>query len=132
MYWEPVGQSPRSSSSNTSNRLGFLSNIGSGNIWGSIFYIAIICIALAILRKVLITILGLISIFFYRLYKLISFPFYCLNWLQRRLAKPWMQSYKRNTRTDRENAKLREELEMWKMPLWLILTPLRFVNAFSL
>lgn len=130
MYWEPVGQPPSTSSSNSTNRLGFLSNISSGNIWESIFSISIICIALAILRKVLITILGLISIFFYRLYHLISFPFYCLNWLQRRLAKPWMQSYKRNTRSDRENAKLREELEMWKIPLWLILTPLRFINAF--
>lgn len=128
MYWEPVRQLPNSS--NSSNRLGFLSNISSGNVWESLFSIAIICIALAILRKILITILGIISIFFYRLYHLISFPFYCLNWLQRRLAKPWMQSYKRNTRSDRENAKLRKELEMWKIPLWLILTPLRFVNAF--
>ena len=130
MYWEPVGLPPSSNTNNTSNRLGFLSNISSSKAWEAIFSIVIICIALAILRKVLITILGLISIFFYRLYNLISFPFYCLNWLQRRLAKPWMQSYKRNTRTDRENAKLREELEMWKIPLWGILTPLRFVNAF--
>ena len=130
MYWEPIVQLPNTSSNNSPNSNGFLSNISSSNVWGTIFSIVIICIALAILRKVLITILGLISIFFYRLYHLISFPFYCLNWLQRRLAKPWMQSYKRNTRSDRDNAKLREELEMWKIPLWLILTPLRFVNAF--
>lgn len=130
MYWEPIGQPPSTNSDNDSNRHGLLSNISSSNIWESIFSVAIICVILAVLRKVLITILGLISIFFYRIYHLISFPFYCLNWLQRRLAKPWMQSYKRNTRSDRENAKLREELEMWKKPLWLILTPLRFVNAF--
>ena len=129
MYWEPIGQPPSTNSDNDSNRHGLLSNISSSNIWESIFSIAIICVILAVLRKVLITILGLISIFFYRIYHLISFPFYCLNWLQRRLAKPWMQSYKRNTRSDRENAKLREELEMWKIPLWLILIPLRFVNA---
>ena len=129
MYWEPIGQPPSTSSEYNSNRHDLLSNISSSNIWELIFSIAIICIILAVLRKVLITILGLISIFFYRLYHLISFPFYCLNWLQRRLAKPWMQSYKRNTRSDRENAKLREELEMWKIPLWLILIPLRFVNA---
>ena len=130
MYWEPVGPPPSNSPSNASNQHSFLSSISSGSIWNTLLSIVIICIVFAILRKVLITILGLISIFFYRLYRLISFPFYCLNWLQRRLAKPWMQNYKRNTRSDRENAKLREELEMWKIPLWLILTPLRFVNAF--
>lgn len=129
MYWEPVGQHQGSSSDDTSNRQG--SHKGTSNsIWGTLFTIALICIAIAILRKVLITILGLISIFFYRLYHFISFPFYCLNWLQRRLAKPWMQSYKHNTRSDKENTELREKLEMWKIPLWLILTPLRFVNAF--
>ena len=130
VYWEPFEPPQNTSSDNTSNRHSSPSNTTSGSIWKTIFSIAIICIALAILRKVIITILGLISIFFYRLYHFISFPFYCLNWLQRRLAKPWLQNYKRNTRSDRENAKLRDELEMWKIPLWLILTPLRFVNAF--
>lgn len=130
MYWEPVGPPPSDNSNNTSYRLGFLSNISGGNIWETIFVIVIICIVLAILRKVLIIILGLISILFYRLYLLVSFPFYCLNWLQRRMAKPWMQLYKRNTHSDKENANLRSRLEMWKIPFWLILTPLRFVNAF--
>lgn len=130
MYWEPVKPLPSASYDRPSDSHGFLSDISSGNIWEILFNVAIICIILAILRKVLITILGLISITFYRLYHLISFPFYCLNWLQRRLAKPWMQHYKRNTHSDRENARLREELEKWKIPLWIILTPLRFVNAF--
>lgn len=129
MYWETVEAPPSTSANNTSNNIGYLSSKNNGNIWESLFYIAVICVGLAILRKILITILGLISIFFYRFYNLISLPFYCLNWIQRRLAKPWMQIYKRNTRSDRENAKLREELEIWKMPLWLILTPLRFINA---
>lgn len=128
MYWEAVTPTPSTDTGNKNHRSGFLSNISSRSIWESIFSIAIICVILAVLRKVLITILGLISIFFYRIYHLISFPFYCLNWLQRRLAKPWMQSYKRNTRSDRENAKLREELEMWKIPLWLILLPWRFIK----
>lgn len=130
MYWEAVTPTPSTNSGNNNHSSGFLSNIGIGNLWNTIFSIAVICILLAILRKVLITILGLISIAFFRLYHFISFPFYCLNWLQRRLAKPWMQSYKRNTRSDRDNAKLREETEMWKIPFWLILTPLRLVNAF--
>ena len=58
MYWEPVGQPPSNNSNNSSNRLGFLSNINSGNVWELLFSIAIICISLAVLRKVLITILG--------------------------------------------------------------------------
>jgi len=93
-------------------------------------YLGIACIVLAILRKVLVTILGLVSILFYKLYRLISFPFFCLNWLQRRLARPWMQNYKRNTRSDNKNAELREQLAYWAIPLYILLTPLRFVNAF--
>ena len=129
MHWEAASP-PSGSSSDEGHSQGFLSSIGDWNLGGSIFSIAIICIVIAILRKVLIAILGLVSIAFFRLYHLISFPFYCLNWLQRRLAKPWMQSYKRNTRSDPHNARLRENLEMWKIPLWVVLTPLRFANAF--
>lgn len=114
---------------NKTEKDGFWSTFG-GSVSSFLFSILILCIVLAVLRKILIGVLGLISLAFYRLYHLISFPFYSLNWLQRRLAKPWMQNYKRNTRSDADNAKLREELEMWKIPFWFILTPLRFANAF--
>ena len=60
---------------------------------------------------------------------LISLPFYFLNWLQRFLAKPWYLFYKENSGDDDKNAKNRENYELWKIPLYIILTPLRFVNA---
>lgn len=127
-YWEPVQPAPSASQKNKSFDL--FSSIGSGgNFISAIYSIVAICIGLAILRKVLLTILGLISIFFYRIYHIISSPFYCLNWLQRRLAKPWIQAYKRNNRTDYQNAQLRKQLELWKIPFYLLLTPLRLVNA---
>ena len=126
-YWEAVEQPPVSHSN--SNSYGFLPRIGNISILSWLFYLVGICIALAILRKVLITILGLVSIFFYKFYHFISFPFYCLNWLQRRLAKPWMQAYKRNNRSDFRNAELRRQLDLWKIPFYLLLTPLRLFNA---
>ena len=126
-YWEAVEQPPVSHSN--SNSYGFLPRIGDISILSWLFYLVGICIALAILRKVLITILGLVSIFFYKFYHFISFPFYCLNWLQRRLAKPWMQAYKRNNRSDFRNAELRKQLDLWKIPFYLLLTPLRLFNA---
>lgn len=66
---------------------------------------------------------------FYKGYLLISLPFYFLNWLQRFLAKPWYLFYKENSGDDDKNAKNRENYELWKIPLYIILTPLRFVNA---
>ena len=102
---------------------------GSTSFWSVVFSIAIIAGILAVLRKVLIVVLGLASVFFYKFYRLISFPFYVLNSLQRYLYKPWLPFYKRNTRSDGANKELREQLEVWKIPLYIIVTPLRFVNA---
>ena len=101
----------------------------SRSIWTWLLFISIICVVLAILRKILITILGIVSLLFYKIYNLISFPFYCLNWLQRRLAKPWLQNYKYNYQTDKKNAELREKVEFWGKPLYVLLTPLRLLNA---
>lgn len=128
-YCVYVGQSSEEKYSRNSDGSSPFSNLQGESFGGLVSSMVIVCIVLAVLRNLLLTFLSLISMFFYRLYHFISFPFYCLNWLQRRLAKPWMQSYKRNTRSDMDNAKLRAELEVWKIPLWLILTPLRFVNA---
>lgn len=121
-YSEPVQP-------NTVNIMNKGSGSGSSGLWSWLFNIAIICIVLAILRKILITILGMVSMLFYRFYNLVSFPFYCLNWLQRRLAKPWIQYYKYNYRTDKKNAELREQYDLWKIPLYILLTPLRLLNA---
>lgn len=65
----------------------------------------------------------------YRAYWLLCIPFYILNWLQRYLSKPWCLFYKRNNGRDLKNAKLRDTFERVKVPLYIILTPLRFVNA---
>lgn len=121
MYWEPIETAPPVKPQRDSS--------GSSSVLSYVLYLVVICIVLAILRKVLVTILGLISIFFYKLYRLISFPFFCLNWLQRRLARPWMQNYKRNYRSDYKNAELREQLGYWAIPIYILLMPLRFVNA---
>ena len=122
MYWEYIDTTPPPVETQRDS--------DGVSVFTYILYIAVICIILAILRKVLVTVLGLVSILFYKSYRVISFPFFCLNWLQRRLARPWMQNYKRNTRSDSKNAELREQLEYWNIPLYILLTPLRFVNAF--
>ena len=96
---------------------------------GVAIWIGLIMIVLSILRKILIIILGVLSGLFYKCYLIISLPFYFLNWLQRFLAKPWFLFYKRNCGSDYKNAQLRENYECWKIPLYIILTPLRFVNA---
>jgi len=103
--------------------------VSGSDIWSWVFGIAIVTLVLAVLRQLLLVILGWMAILFYKLYPLISFPFYILNWLQRFMAKPWRTIYKENTRTDLENKKKREFLEGCKIPLYILLTPLRFVNA---
>ena len=125
MYYEPIAPTP--TQVQTNNKKSSSSEDWSIGSW--LFKIAIFCIVLTILRKILITILGLISMLFYKLYDLISFPFYCLNGLQRYLAKPWMPFYKYNNRTDKQNEELRNQYDLWKIPLYFILTPLRLANA---
>ncbi len=109
-------------------------NRGSTFSWwdvvGVLFYVFLGCLLIGWIRKGLLYVLGLAAIIFYKLYLLISLPFYFLNWLQRLLSKPWFLFYKHNSRTDTENKDLREMLELCKIPLYILLTPLRFVNAF--
>ena len=87
-------------------------------------------IGFIIMRKVAIYGLGLISMLMYRAYWLLCIPFYILNQLQRYLSKPWRLIYKNNNGRDHKNAELRKTFEWVKLPLYLLLTPLRFVNAF--
>lgn len=126
-YREPVRQQESqpvtsSSSSRSSSSSGW-------DFLGIIFYIIVTYIALAILRYVLLVVLGFLSKAFYYGYVFVSFPFYFLNWMQRLLAKPWFLFYKNNTRSDARNEELREIYGYVKIPLYVILTPLRFVNA---
>ena len=105
------------------------SSVSSSGVWSWVFGIAVVAFVLAVLRQILMVILGWMAILFFKLYPLISLPFYIMNWLQRYLAKPWRTLYKRNTGTDRENEQRRDFLEGCKIPLYIVLTPLRFVNA---
>ena len=105
------------------------SAVSSSGIWSWVFGIAIAAFVLAFLRQILVVILGWIAILSYKVYPLISLPFYVLNWLQRFLAKPWRTFYKKNKGNDAENERKRRTLDMCKIPLYVVLTPLRFVNA---
>ena len=127
-YWEALPTVPAATQGN--NSYGLSSYIGNKNFLYWICLMLGVSTALFILRLVLTFILGLVSIFFYKFYHLISFPFYCLNWLQRRLATPWMQVYKHNTHRDSRNARFRRQLDLWKIPFYILLTPLRLFNAF--
>lgn len=106
-----------------------VSSVSDSGIWTWVFRIAIVAFALAVLRLILLFILGLLAILFYKFYPLISFPFYVLNWFQRFLAKPWRIFYKKNKGNDVENERKRKTLESCQAPLYIVLTPLRFVNA---
>lgn len=63
------------------------------------------------------------------LYSILSFPFYVLNVLQRHLSKPWRFFLKQNSGNDVQNEEYRSYLEYAKIPLYIVLTPFRFVNA---
>lgn len=69
------------------------------------------------------------SIIMYRLYWLVNIPFYLLNWIQRFLAKPWRDIYRRNKGGDRRNRRRRMIWGVAKVPFYIILTPLRLINA---
>lgn len=92
--------------------------------------IGILCLFLFIVRWAFVTALGIFSGLLYKGYYLLSLPFYVLNALQRHLSKPWRIFYKRhNGKSDYANAELRRKLELAKIPIYVLLTPLRFINA---
>ena len=101
----------------------------SKGFWSWVFTIVGWTIVFVLIRKVAIYILGFLSLIMYRAYWVLCIPFYMLNWLQRYLSKPWRMKYKKNSGRDYENAELREKYENTKIPLYIVLTPLRFVNA---
>lgn len=110
-------------------------NVAKKKVYGesgySVIYRLIVCIvAFLIFRAVAVYVLGFISIVTYKAYWILCIPFYILNWLQRHLSKPWRIFYKKNNGNDRNNKELREMYEWVKIPIYIALTPLRFVNAF--
>lgn len=93
------------------------------------FFIGSLIVSIVILRFILLLCAEKLSTITYHLYWIISMPFYILNWLQRWLAKPWMYFYKYNKGTDESNYRLRLRYEKMKIPLYILLTPIRFINA---
>ena len=60
---------------------------------------------------------------------LVSLPFYLLDLLQFWLSKPWRFLLKRNTMSDKSKPAMRKFLRVMQVPFYLLLFPLRFVNA---
>ena len=95
--------------------------------WG--WFVIKIFIFLFLLKWLLIVASRIISFFAYKLYWVCCIPFYFLNWLQRYASKPWRWIFKNNRGNDFRNRKLRQQLEYVKIPLYVALMPLRFINA---
>jgi len=97
--------------------------------WSWWWTVIAVLVGLFVLRGILTTILGIFSSLAYKLYWLLSIPFYILNALQRHLSKPWRIFFKKNSGNDKRNEEYRTFFEYAKIPFYIILTPLRFVNA---
>ena len=119
-YVRDAEQIPSKPTDNTSKKKG---------VWSWLLAIGLSIIGFIIIRIIAIYVLGLISMFMYRAYWVLCIPFYVLNWLQRYLSKPWRLFYKRNYGPSPRNAELRAKYEWVKLPLYVLLTPLRFINA---
>ncbi len=123
-YVGPVDSSTSSTTRNTSSK-----SKKSKSLWSWIITIGIWMIVIMLFRNLAIRILDWGSRFMYGAYWVVCIPFYCLNWLQRFLAKPWRIFYKGNSGRDFHNKELRERYQWAKIPLYILLTPLRFYNA---
>ena len=104
-------------------------NGGWPNLWNIALNLGMWTLVIVILRKIAIGLLGIISVFMYKVYWVVCIPFYVMNWLQRHLSKPWRILYKTNSGNDAGNKRLRNIYEWIKIPIYVALTPLRFVNA---
>ena len=84
---------------------------------------------LFLLRIILRKLVPFLSKVLYMLFWLFSLPFSLLNGLQRHLSKPWRIFYKHHHGSDGFNKFMRRFWWVMKIPLYILLTPLRFVNA---
>ena len=94
-------------------------------LWG----IAIVG-GLIVLRLILQHSVPVLGMLYYAFFRLLSFLFSFLNGLQRHLSKPWRSLYKKHHGSDGLNKFMRGFWTVLKIPLYIVLTPLRFVNAF--
>lgn len=103
--------------------------ITAGGVIGWAFKILIAVVIIKLLQKVSVFVMYFMSVIMYKLYWLVNIPFYLLNWIQRFLAKPWRDIYRRNKGGDRRNRRRRMIWDIAKVPFYIILTPLRLINA---
>ena len=88
-----------------------------------------IVFGLITLRFLLRSSVTILEIFYYMFFRTLCFLFSFLNGLQRYLSKPWRPLYKKHHGSDGMNKFMRGFWEILKIPLYIVLTPLRFVNA---
>lgn len=124
-YLKPVEQTPPP----TPVKSTVSKNKKKNNWWHWVLIGGLWFLLIAIVRDIGVFILSMVGMFMYRAYWILCIPFYILNWLQRHLAKPWRQFYRTNSGWDWKNAELRKTYEWAKLPLYILLTPLRLLNA---
>ena len=96
-----------------------------GWAWTAILWV----IGIIVVRKLMLWCASIISVVAYKVYWVACLPFYFMNWLQRYASKPWRLFFKFNSGNDSRNQELRQIFEWVKIPLYIALTLLRFVNA---
>ena len=129
-YIQPIYSTPQAEptkSPTPSN--GFNFNSFRYDLLGLLLYVIIGMIVFSLLRAIALNVLYMFSKVMYYGYWIICIPFYILNWLQRHLSKPWRIFYKTNKGNDHKNQEMRTFYEYLKIPFYILLTPLRLVNA---
>ena len=96
-------------------------------IWGLSVYISLGI--LYIVFKAFIGTSAIVIVLANLAFRFACLPFFLLNTLQRYLAKPWLAFIKFNRFSNETNKTLRTVLDYLQIPLYLLLTPLRAVNA---
>lgn len=99
------------------------------NFVSVLIIIAVSVLALYLLQKISVFVLMLFAKMGYWLYWVVCIPFMLSNRLQWFLAKPWRFFYMRNHGNDSRNAMRRRFWNIVKVPLYILLFPLRLVNA---
>lgn len=102
------------------------------SLWDIIEWTIGIGILIAIISAVWDYIIAAIVILFYLarwIIRMMALPFFFTNILQRYLAKPWIIFFHHNHFSDSTNEVLRTVFAWLKVPLYILLTPVRLLNA---
>lgn len=101
-------------------------------LWSAIGYIILIVIALIIFSGIWEYVVGSMYVLMWigkHILWFVNLPWRISNALQRYLAKPWILFFHHNHFSDATNEALRAIFGFLKIPLYILLTPLRFINA---